>query len=615
VSTSFHFAAEEGNAGEPITGQLSITSNAHKNSTPITLSHIVVHLEGGAHRIDITHQRDDGESDVQKSLIQNLSLRENQASKTGPSSYAAEADLSISPDQKILLEFPLIVREAGPVSVKSTTLTIKSDQFNLNYMSTPTDNDEQPVWWMSGPSGLRKRRLGREETSRVQILPRPPKMELHIPGADQQFYTDELVHLPIEVANMEDEETEATLEVRILSIDGGAEFTWSSSSTSESEEVGLPGHGIGTLSPTQRKVEAISFTAPSEPAEYIVEVKVLYHLFSDRETPVSRTYSVNLQFVRAFEANYDFVPRVHEDPWPTLFGISSLPTPEGDAAHGKKVNGTMQRWHLAARIASFATEPVLLRAVELAVTSISGGASVVTTKEKSLPASDSGTTQEDAIYEIKPSEQQPSSFILDITKTSLEDRRSTTLEMMLRITWQRRQQNTESSPPHSLSVVTSTLPITPLSIPNSEPRVLCTRSSIPAGLPMSLSDNVNADNGKERKGLELLNEANTLLLTYTLENPTTHFLTFDMSMESTDDFAFSGAKLRSLNLLPLSRETVAFRILPLVELAEKKGETGVWIDVKFRVVDRYFKKVLRVLPASQGVRDGKGGGLGVWIGL
>jgi hypothetical protein len=589
VTTAIHFATEEGNAGEPVKVQLSITSKAHKNSAPVVLNDIAVQLEGGATRIDIKHQADETQPSSNKSRIQALSLRDNQISKIGPSSYDGAADLRISPNQTIVLDFPLIIREAGPVFAKSTTISIKADQFALYYTCAPSDNDEQPVWWMTGPGGLRRRRLGREETSKVQILPRPPKMELRMPGADGQFFTDELIQLKIEVANMEDEDTEATLEVRLLSLDGGAEYSWSSPAATISEELGLPGHAIGTLAPTQTKTETISFTAPSEPAEYIVEVKVLYHLFSDRETPVSRTHSVNVQFVRAFEANYDFVPRLHEVPWPTLFGVSSLPVSNEEIERDQKGSGIMQRWHLAARIASFADRVLVLTDVELLITSISGGATALTTKENLSTGEEKGRSRE-----IKPSEQKPSSFIIDITKSSLEDRRSTTLEMVLRITWQR-----ESS--DGGDVIISTLPIPPLSIPNSEPRVLCTRTLL----------------SRENEGDEAfksLNETNTLVLTYTLENPTSHFLTFDVSMESTDDFAFSGPKLRSLNLLPLSRDTVAFRILPLVEIPEPAKEQGVWIDVKLRVVDRYFKKVLRVLPASEGVKDGRAGGLGVWVG-
>jgi hypothetical protein len=597
VSTSVHFATEEGNAGEPVKCQISITSKAHKNSTPVTLSHIDVQLEGGANKIDITNQIEPTETEHQKPRIQTLSLRESQNPKIGQSSYTAEADLRISPYQTIVLDFPLVIREAGPVSVKSTTLTIKTEEFTLSYTNTPLDVEETPIWWLSGPSGLRRRRLGREETSKVQILPRPPKMELRMPGAERPFYTDETIELDIEVTNMEDEETEATLEVRILSHDGGAEFAWSSPGTSASEDVGLPGHSIGTFTPAQSKTETIKFAAPSEPSEYIVEVKVLYHLFSDRETPVSRTQSTNLQFVSAFEANYDFVPRVHEHPWPTLFGVSSLPVMSEQATESGKGNGVMQRWHVASRIASFATEPLVIQEVELVVLSISGGASVITSKEQSVGSEDA--QKEDKKHVLQPSEQKPTSFILDITKASLEDRRSTTLDMTLRITWVR-QDSSDTSP----SSVVSTLAIPPLSIPNSEPRVLCTRSAVK---PRDSGISVNA-----------LQEANAIILTYTLENPTSHFLTFDMSMESTDDFAFSGSKLRSLNLLPLSRGTVTFRILPLVEIPDagksKSATTGVWIDVKFRVVDRYFKKVLRVLPASEGVRDGKGGGLGIWIG-
>lgn len=65
---------------------------------------------------------------------------------------------------------------------------------------------------------------------------------------------------------------------------------------------------------------------------------------------------------------------------------------------------------------------------------------------------------------------------------------------------------------------------------------------------------------------------------YTLENPTSHFLMFDLTMEASEEFAISGPKLKSCNILPMSRQTVSYNLLPMM-----KGE---WISPQLRVVDR-----------------------------
>jgi hypothetical protein len=422
-------------------------------------------------------------------------------------------------------------------------------------------------------------------------------MELTFPRIDKHFYTDETIRIDIEVANLEDEDTEATLEARLLTRDGPNEFIWLSSgksgmeeSATENAEIDLPGHVLGALVAGARKTETIEFTAPTLPTEYVIEVKVLYHLLSDRETPVSRTHSENLNITRAFEANYDLQPRIHPDPWPTFFGTSSIPTSEDD----KSAKGIPQRWHLSSLLASFAYEGLIIEDLQLDTLTLSGGATLTWSKHNHPE----GNT------EIAPEQQIPRDFVIEITKASLEDRRATTVDLGLIIRWRR---------PEAGSVaVTSSIPVNSYTLPNSEPRVL---ASISKPKPTTPTDGDAVDNpGPVNPSL--------IALTYTLENPTTHFLTFDLNMDISETFAFSGPAVRTLNLLPLSRESIQFILLPMgpgeSAVPQDGGEQGgVWLDVRYKIVDRYFKKVLRVLAASEGVREGgkggKGGVLGIWV--
>ena len=134
------------------------------------------------------------------------------------------------------------------------------------------------------------------------------------------------------------------------------------------------------------------------------------------------------------------------------------------------------------------------------------------------------------------------------------------------------------SPNDEGRVTTSTLAIPRLHVPSSEPRVLAT--AYPSASVASL-----------------------VHLDYTLENPTMYFLTFELNMEASEEFGFSGPKPRALHLLPMSRQTVRYNILPLV--------SGAWITPQLRVVDRYFNKTLKVLGTEGMGVDKKG--VMIWV--
>lgn len=93
-------------------------------------------------------------------------------------------------------------------------------------------------------------------------------------------------------------------------------------------------------------------------------------------------------------------------------------------------------------------------------------------------------------------------------------------------------------------------------------------------------------------------------------------------MEGSDIFAFHGPKSKTVQLLPLSRHSIIYNILPTRAAIDtpaserEKGETG-WIKPVLRVVDRYFQKTLRCSPADDRgtIRLPKEGeGILVWVG-
>jgi solute carrier family 25 protein 38 len=266
----------------------------------------------------------------------------------------------------------------------------------------------------------------------------------------------------------------------------------------------------------------------------------------------------DLVFNAPFEASYDLNARVHPDPWPSYFELQEAESnvnPESPDAFG-----IAQKWGLRAKVASFADEQLVVSDLAVEVHSIHGGATCDVSKEFAI--------EETA---MEPQILSEWGFSLDIQKNNLEERRSTALDTTLNITWKRTSDPTASP-------VTSSLPIPRIQIPSSEPRVLA--SSYLSPVTPSL-----------------------IHLDYVLENPTMHFLTFELAMEASEDFGFSGPKLRTLHLLPMSRQTIRYN---LMSNAEED-----WITPNLKVTDRYFNKTLKV-QGTEGMRLDKKG-VGIWV--
>jgi hypothetical protein len=570
VSTSFAFSSIEGNVGEPLRSQITVRSNARPGSAPIILSSLAYQFEGGLSEVQLNHDTDTDQATSDLSRLNEVNFEESVIQGQKPR-WIGATDLSIHPGQTKVYNFELIFREAGDIDVSNCIFRVVTDQFELICSNVGLNNEQPPpAWWTRSNSGVKPRKVKGGSTTSIKILPKPPRMEIRLPNIRNQYYTDEPVTVAIEILNLEDEDTEAVLEIRLLGRSKDSlGFSWldrpASSPMKEvppaldgSTDMDLPGHVVGKLAQGERTTERIHFTAPPDPADYALEVKVLYHVLSDRDIPISKIMIADLVFNAPFEASYDLNARVHPDPWPSYFELQeaeSSVNPESTDAFG-----IAQKWGLRAKVASFADEQLIVKNLNVQVHGIHGGAACDVSKESEV---EEMTVEPQVIHEW--------AFSLDVRKNNLEERRSTALDTTLDITWQR------TSTPDAPSI-TSSLPIPRIQIPSSEPRVLASAA---------LSGVVNS----------------LVHLDYTLENPTMHFLTFELSMEASEEFGFSGAKLRALHLLPMSRQTVRFNIYPLVN--------GVWISPNLKVTDRYFNKTLKV-QATEGLRADKKG-ISVWI--
>lgn len=578
MSASLVFQKSEGNVGEPLQLQLAINSHAHQHSAPIKISEVKIVFEGSLRPIKL-HAQDIEEEAEPLSRISSLKLRDstNSAdsstllSPTGPmASMIGEADLSVRPAETRVFNMSTIPREPGEARVASITIAIEEEKFNLLHVITNLEQ-EMSFWWGDGPGGPHKKRIGKgRNTTACKILPKPPNILIRLPNLKKHYYTNERVSLTVAIQNNEDDAAEVAMQVRVLGqSDSALNVSWSDDAD-ETTDVGgasventnhLKSRSIGTLAPASTSEIPIILSNTIEALEYDLEISVHYYLVADPETPISKSVTASMAFVRPFEANYDFLPRIHPDSWPNLFQVDQDLT--GDKVD--KPEGLQQRWSVSPKIVSFASEPLVIENVSLGIVDIQGGAICELGSEALITPEAS---------QIQLEELRASEFILNVQKTSLDDRRSVTLELSLHIEWRRSSSSSEQAE----ATTVSTLAMPRFLIPMGEPRILA-----------------SATPSKEVAGL--------VHLFYTLENPSMHTLTFNLTMDASEHFAFSGAKTRALQLVPLSRHKVQYNLFAF--------KPGMWIQPQLVVVDTYFNKTLRVLP-TEGMRADKKGIL-VWV--
>lgn len=556
--------------------QLVITSHAKPDCTPIEITSVSIAFSGCLGQIRIGHSpsgQPHETSSIEKAAVSETSstTREQKPAWNGI------ADLTIHSGQLKVIEFPLIFRESGQLNALSIIIEVCTESFSFSCSYAIGEEGKPRRWWLPTLNGVKPKQMDAIAGPTCTVLPKPPKMEIKLPNMSKQYYTDEEIALDVELHNMEEEETEIVLELRLLGRSKESlEYSWMSkhetslvrSSTAEPAKesetpIDLPGHPVGRLDAGASSAETFRLRGPLEPSEYTLEIKALYHLLSDRDVPVSKTLTAELVFVSAFEASYDFNPRVHPDPWPCYFEMSEI---HSDGGKGSAAFGIPQRWQLNARIASFAEEPLFIEDANVVIQTVHGGATCT--------ASNGQPTDGGRETPIAKHELHERSFSVEVRKHNIEERRSTALDMALAVRWRR------ASPLkfQAGASTTSRVLVPRLLVPSSEPRVLA--SATPSTVVLGLFQ-----------------------LAYTLENPTAHLLTFELTMEASEDFALAGHKLRRLAVLPMSRKTVRYGVLPL--------KRGLWIAPQLKVVDGYFNKTLKVLP-TDGMRVDKKG-VSLWV--
>lgn len=404
-------------------------------------------------------------------------------------------------------------------------------------------------------------------------------------------------------------------------------ITWlSADGTEELPTASL--YPLGTVPSGASAKRTFTFPSPSVPADCAIEITAHYHLVSDPETPIAKPIVTEMPVISPFRTSFDFSPRVHPERWPDYFSLPEQDTTSQEESK-EQVLGITQRWCLTVAIVGMGPGTVEIEGWELPVLGVAGGV-LATVVE----------TGNDGNAELLQGATAELQFIIDVQKLSLEDRRSASVDVSLSLRWRRKDVSGDRPP----LINTTSLPVPRLPIPGSEPRVLAALVS-PPPVPAPLQSPPGSPPVTKLTRVRTASTAASMLsptlpnvsaipgvvhLEYTLENPTNYFLTFNVVMEANEEFAFSGPKQTSLQLLPVSRVSLHYRLFTFKvdDVAQKRAEGekkvefqqdggasaegGIWVRPGLRVVDRYFNKTLRVSPGSEGIAVDKTG-LMVWV--
>ncbi|KAI1777074.1 Gryzun, putative trafficking through golgi-domain-containing protein [Hypoxylon cercidicola] len=586
LQTSFVFKNEEGKAGQSCPAQLSITSNSFPDAAPVVLDSIRVEFEGSLRTIHIKHQASNNQTSSSSRLrVTKVALVEAEASddtdsdddvsETSSESTSTVLlqgvdDLTLLPGQTRVFEVDVPLREPGDVKASLVQVSVAPESFTLKYGMKLRDNNLAGLWY----SESSRKKITRTNPHRLKVLPRPPKMEVRFVNMLEQYYASESIGLELKLLNEEDADAITKLDIVLYGQDvpgykvqivNGVE----KSSPAGAAESRIDGLSVGKI-PSSKGIKAtIAIDPVNQPIAFDVLVKARYHLVSDPGTPIIQQATYHLNIVNPFESSYDLSPRLHSE-WPDYFNPEDIQDlSEGDEAV-RRPRGIAQKWSLATRYASFAHEDLAILDLDVSILSTQGGVSCKISKSQAVG--------EDGLV-ISPKTIEEAQFELVAQKFDLDDRSQATADLAFTIKWRRLTS--------SKDVVNAvTLPLPQFYVTSSEPRVLASVSYYSAPDPSSTDAS-----------------SPLLFLDITIENPSAHFLTFGLMMEPSDEFAFSGAKATTLNVLPAARRTVTYRLLPLVR--------GAWIRPTLVVRDKYFQKVLKIIP-TEGMKTDRDGVL-VWV--
>lgn len=567
MTATFAFTVPNGHVGEALPFQVVVTSLAHRSSSPIDLSSVRLAFGGGLRDVLIEH---DSQIDCRASFTdRTVQSYAPSLQKIDSDCLRGSCNLTFPSGSSKVFLLCLLPLYAGRIEVSKIILYVEGEHFDFEFSLSGADCLHQSHRWIPDGHDLFKSETQSERSTIIEVLPKPPKIRIELSDVLKAYFTGENVYLNIHVSNEEDEESDVDIEVSFVDQMSTPPpvLRWVTTQEGTNLPVYENGKGplktsLGLMPPSETRHLVLNFQAESETAEHTLLITANYILLSDPDTPVSKVISVDMLLLRPFEANFEFVPQLQENPWPSYFHLgedSILPhhTDTGDV----KATGLSQRWAVKAAIASFASTGLVLEAVDL---------QLAAPAEQALCTVSPNVGHQSATGTLSPHQIQERHFVMDLQKVSLDDCSTTYFDLQLQIAWHRNAAGASSAITY--------LHLPELVIPFGEPRVLASKKL------------------KRR-------ESRTLEVNYMIENPSMQVLSFSVTMDASEDFAFSGPKATSVQLIPQSRHVISYDLLPLVR--------SKWIDLRVKIIDVHWNKMLKV-NATGDIKSNKRG-ISIWI--
>ncbi|KAL9049703.1 MAG: hypothetical protein Q9162_007075 [Coniocarpon cinnabarinum] len=552
---AFSFPLKPAFVSVPLEAQLTAKYEAHGSCEPICLQSITVHLEGGIASFKIKHAET---SSPIKSKHQRLQLQEFHPEITDSkheNTKVATSDLRFEAGQRKDFNVSLHPEDVGICKVDAITATIQEGNAQVKYTLPSANLQRKHAWTLLAVDSAESRTRAKlsQTRTKIDIQPRPSRLSVSFFGLRNVYYTDEEIEFELVVNNEEDESAEVAVEVEALSeATEVPDMRWLGETADENnkQDSGSLSTALGSLLPSRTHSKRVLLEPAKNSCDLIVEARLIYTLPSSDGRKISKVAHADVVIIRPFEASYQIFAEYHEDPWPDYFHIQ-------DEVSGAEISdleptdvkceGITSTWQYRVQITSLAPDTLHMKDISLAARPLKPMAKITSTQED-LP--------EDGVH-LTSSDQHITSFTLEVQKSSIDEQRPVATVPRLRVAWKRvdvaesRVNETEIELPRT-------------SLASSEPRVLARKLDT--------------------------NEQRTVAIEYIIENPSLHFLTFNVSVESGDDFAFSGPKSRTLQLTPLSRNGVKHSFMPFLP--------GIQIQPDVRVTDVHFNKALSVIPTG-----------------
>ncbi|KHJ31183.1 putative glutathione transferase omega-1 protein [Erysiphe necator] len=565
LSVTYIFDSPKIKVGDMCLSQFVVSSNAISSAAPILVSKVEICFEGKIGSIILEHHNSEIMPLGKDGLLSIRRVSLDDPLKTGITNSTVSTSLLFESGSTSVFEFNSYLKEAGEVRAATARFFISLELFDLEYVHKIPRKTTPGLWW--GEKSARKRPVHISASS-ITVLPKPPKLKLQFKIMDHKYCINEKLDLQLVIINDEDNDVFVALDAQfledqvpkvLLEIESKLENN-SDNIETKSDKLNLKGIYIGKIISGESATVNVVVHPFELTGKFELFLKADYRLANEIETSMLKTASIELQIIVPFEASYDFSPRIHPDPWPSLFshmeGIDETDSQELIA------QGIPQKWCLTTHCTSLLSSDIIIEDISTEINLINGNIKCLTTKWKDFPQSG---------LNLPPGTLHEAKFDITTQNIDIDDRSTTTIDKSLLVLWRR---NKDNSP-----TIQTKLNIPRLHVSGSEPRVISEVSY----------DSTNP----------LIAHFNIMI-----ENPSHHFLSFGLFMESSESFAFSGIKQGILQLLPLSRKRIQFQILPYVR--------GKWLGpIQCVIRDRYFQKVLRVIPSDGMMIDKEG--IMIWI--